>query len=538
MCWFALRFAARCLAIAIFTVDTSKADVSCTDDPGNTMCQVLSSNKGNIEDRRGYYTEGQQDPVNGPMSLEMLSSSSFQSPLDSLSENDMPLWLMSALGLDKRPDTVTLYRGPSGFVVNLLPPQTNLYEDGTIGDFASGNNQQMPKASRQLTQMATAGAQPASRKKVPWQYQTQQQKAVQPKGTKAYSPVQSYAVMPLRNSVPTRKVQAANPQQSSAQPKLQSFGFGLQGNAITKWAAGAGTMGPQSAGQQATAQQMWLNAQRKMHDASRNQNRPSQSTLMAGVGGNQEKQIGTNSAMGQPVPSMRQPTTAQWFQQPFPGDSARNQRFGTVSAEPKQRLPQGAYLQAATNGLQSTTPTVPLPPFGPGQYPFQHSQRQAAVTAPTSPNASPSQIVTGMQDQMSGYQSQTNPQSIGPDAERQQNGGTKTTMQQQFPSSQQILAGASTQQSSPSSAALATPQQQRDANVAQNSTQGPALSAQVANGVTAAPTEAAKQEGSSTAGTPTNESVAPGMTAAQTPTTQKQLTEQQEALRRVGITPS
>ncbi|XP_075535249.1 uncharacterized protein LOC142570817 [Dermacentor variabilis] len=532
MCRFALRFTACCLAVAIFTVDTSRADVSCTDDPGNSMCQVLSSNKGSIEDRRGYYPEGQQDPLNGPMSLDMLSSSSFQSPLDSLSENDMPLWLMSGLGLDKRPDTVALYRGPSGFVVNLSPSGSNVYQDGTIGDFASGNNQQMLKGSRQLAQMATTGAQPASRQKFHWQYQSQKQKAVQPKNMKAYTPVQSNAVVPQRNSLPITKIQGANQPQSFAQAKLQSLGFGLQRNAITKWAAGTVAMVPPNAGQQATAQPMWLNAERKMNGVPRNQNKLSQSALLAGVGGNQEKQIGTNSALVQPRPSVRQPTTAQRFQQSFPVDSARNQWFGTVSAEPKQRLPQGAYLQAATNGLQSATPTVPRQPFGQGQYPFQQSQRQADVTAPTNLNASPSQIVTGTQGQMSGHQSQTTiPQSVGPDAERQQTGGTKTPLQQQFPSSQHTLAGGTTQQTSQ---ALSAQQQQGDANVAQNSTQGPAVSAQVSNAATAAP--AAKQENSFTAGTPTSESVSPGTTAALTPTAQKQLTETQEALRRVGIT--
>nr|XP_054933318.1 uncharacterized protein LOC126542574 isoform X2 [Dermacentor andersoni] len=499
------------------------------------MCRVLSSNKGNIEDRRGYYSEGQQDPLNGPMSLEMLSSSTFQSPLDSLSENDMPLWLMSGLGLDKRPDTVALYRGPSGFVVNLSPSGSNFYEEGTIGDFASGNNQQMLKGSRQLTQVARTGAQPASRKKFPWQYQSHKQKAVQPKGMKAYTPVQSNAVMPQRNSLPITKIQGANQPQNFAQTKLQSLGFGLQGNAITKWAAGTVAMVPPNAGQQATAQPMWLNDERKMNGVPRNQNKLSQSALLAGLGGNQEKQIGTNSALVQLAPSVRQPTTRQPFQPSFPIDSARNQWFGMLSAEPKQRFPQGAYLQAATNGLQTATPTVPRQPSGPGQYPFQESQLQAAATAPTNLNASPSQIATGTQGQMSGHQSQTTiPQSVGPEAERQQNGGTKTTLQQQFPSSEHTLAGGTTQQSSQNSQALSAQQQQGDANVAQNSTQGPAVSAQVANAVTAAP--AAKQESSFTAATPTNESVAPGTTAALTPTAQKQLTETQEALRRVGIT--
>lgn len=510
---FVLRFAVRCLAVAILTSDTANADVSCTDDPGNSMCQFMSGNKGSIEDRRAYYPQSQQDPVSGETSLDMFSSPAFQSSLGSLYDNSMPLWLFMGLGLDKRPETVALYHGPSGFAVTLAPLQANLNEDGNVGDIASGSNQQVQKASKQLSQIVAAGAQPTSQKKSAWQFQTQQQMAARPKNTNAYNTFQSNALMPQRSSAPAQPIQGVKQPQSLGKAKPPGLGFAHQGNSNTQFSAAA--MVPSSAGQQGTSQSTWLSPGNKI---------------------NQAKPSLPNQAAPNLVTVMKQPTTMQQYQQSFPVGSATNQKFATTPAEQKQYLQQSLYQQGITNGLQNSPPVAPRQPVGPGQYHFQQQQHQAAaVTTQTRPNFSPNNVATAPQGQLPGQQSQTTiPQSLVPDAQRQQNGAPKTTLPQQLSSPQQTLTGASTKASPKSAEALSTQQQQRGDNATLNSTQGPAVPEQAGKAATAAPTNAAKEEGSLTAGTPPNESIA--TTVAQTPATQKPLTEQQEALRKVGIT--
>ncbi|KAL1435460.1 hypothetical protein MTO96_000135 [Rhipicephalus appendiculatus] len=345
MCRLVLRFAAHCLAIVIFTSDASKADVSCADDPGNSMCQFMSTNKGSVEDRRAYYPQSQQDPVPGAMSLDMFSSPAFQSSLGSLSDSNMPLWLFMGLGLDKSPETVALYHGPSGFAVTLAPSQVNLNEDGTVGDISSGSNQQMQKASKQLSQVL---------------------------------------------QTPCRVLSLLHPA----------------------------------------------------------------------------------SLLGR-------------------GSTLSNSRSIKQQLSPLKR--DQIFLQAMS------------PPHRKANSLANHPRQELR-------------------------------RSFSPDAQSQQNGATKTTLPQQLFSPQQTLTGASTKPSSTSTEALPTPQQQLGANPPLNSTQEPTAPEQAGKAATAAPTNAAKEEGSLTAGTPSSESTA--TTVAQTPATQTPLTEQQEALRKVGITSS
>lgn len=511
MCRFALRLAARCLVIAIFTPGTAKADVSCTDDPENIMCQYLSNNKGSIQDRRGYYPQSRQqvDSVPGSMSLDMYSSPTFQSSLGSFSENDMPLWLFMGLGLDRRPETVALYHGPSGFAVTLAPSEVNLNEDKNVGNFASGSNQQIPKASKQLTQVVTAAAQTTGQKNNVWQFQAQQPMAVWPKNIKAYNNFQNDRLMPSSNSAPAQPVQGVRQPQSLVQAKRQ--GLGYQGNPIVKLTAGS--MVPSSAGQPATSPNMRSSPKSKM---------------------NQGNQIVLNLATAGSLPFTKQPTYMPRFQQSFPVDSARNQKFGAASAEQKQYSPQGAYQQGTTNGLQTAPPMVTRQPVMPGQLTFQQPKRPAAVTAQTTASFSPSKAVAGPQGQLPGQQPPaTIPQSPVPD----QNGVAKTTLQQQFSSAQQALTGGSTKPVAQSTETLPAQQQQGAANPPQNSTQAPGITEQLGQAATAAPTNIAKQEGSLTASTATNESVASGTTAAlQTTATQKQPTEQQQTSKTPGIT--
>uniref|UniRef100_A0A6G5AAT2 Putative nucleolar gtpase/atpase n=1 Tax=Rhipicephalus microplus TaxID=6941 RepID=A0A6G5AAT2_RHIMP len=515
MCRSVLRFAVRCLAVFLFTSDTSKAEVSCTDDPG--MCQLMSTNKDSAEDRRAYYPQSQQDLVSGEVPLDILSSPAFQSNLGSLSDSNVPLWLFMGLGLDKMPETVALYHGPSGFAVTLAPSQVNFNEDGTMIDIASGGNLQMQKASKQLSQTVAAGAQPTSRKKSAWQLQTQQQAAAWPQKTKAYNTFQSGALTPQRNYASGQTPQGVRQPQNSGKVKTFGLGFGNQVNSNTQLTAGV--MVP-SMGEQASSPNVWSSSASKM-----NQNKPTM----------------PNQAVPYSLTFTKQPLTMQQYQTSLPVGPANNQKFGTVSIEQKQYLSQGAYKQGSKNTLQSTPPGAPVSRLGRGRYHFQQPQPQAAAAAiQTRPNVSPSKAASMPPAQLSGQPFQPGTaQSLLQDAQRQRNGAAKTTPPQQLLSPQQTLADGSTEASSKSTQALSTPQQQRGANTALNSTQGPiapeqaAAPEQAGKGLTAAPTSAAKEEGTLAAGTPSTESIA--TTAAQTPATHKPLTEQQEALRKVGI---
>lgn len=535
------RFATLYLCTAAYAFGAGHAEVTCTDEAGNNLCQGLGSFKVGLEDRAAYGSDGEQDFASGPMTAEIFPSQSFQVQQESSSGRIMPMWLWAGLGFNKSPETVTLFRGPTGFAVAFLQPQAYNEEGGQGVNIAKASSyRQAPTNFKQEMELNLAAqAKPGQPESSP---QSQvQQKAAEWLAARAHSQPQSSAAASQVNPALYQQPQAGEQQQ-------KGIAVGLHQNIIPHQSLGAvsGGAAPSAADARAMVHQAWLSTLQHHAAPVDNQHKQLRTGLWQVIG-EQHKPVMTGSLAGHSLPLTGEPmhSAIAWqYHHSAVLPTSLNQGYGVASGKKNQLLHLGTSSQ---QGPASNVPSYYRAVLGhdastvPISHASQHDQHVAVTTTLIGPNlvGAPGQVVTETQRAVTAQQTQKTVAQMEQQAMQHQqqastNVGVGASLVERIARHQSGALNSNQQQTArkPEEPSAQTQQQPAGTNAAQNSTQAPGVAQDAAKlAASATQQQAAKQATSPGAGTPPHD-----LSATTSPPAQQQVTAQQQAVQGIGAT--
>ncbi|XP_077512567.1 uncharacterized protein LOC144123647 isoform X2 [Amblyomma americanum] len=532
------RFATLYVVIIAYAIGTGDADVTCTDEAGNNLCQGLSSLKGAIEDRRAYDTDGEQDFPSGPMSAEIFPQPSFRLQHESSSARDMPLWLLTGLGLNKNSETVTLFRGPAGFAVVFVQPQTYA-EEGQDANIAKGSYRQATTNSKQAAELNLGDHAKSGQPESSAQSQVQQQMA-EWLAAKSRSQLGSDMAAPQVNSASDQQPQAGEQEQNSRQRLI----FGVHQNLIQPQPLGAvsGGTAPQTADARAVVHQAWISNLQHHAPPVDNQHKQLRTGLWRIIGEKQHKPTMTGSLARHSMSLTGQPLhgAISWqYQQPALLHTSLQQEPRVASLNQNHIFQQGATpQQGAAVNVPSDYRAMLGHDASTGHISHVSEQHQHVAVTTTIIGRHPGQLVTETQSPFPIQQTQKTTaqvqQSTQPQQQASTNVGIGATLVERIAHQQQAAPKDNQQQSvrKPEELTVQTQQLLPATNVAQNTTQAPGVPQGTGSmAAPVAPQQAVKQEAVPSASTPPHE-----LSATTTSPAQHQVTAQQPVVQGVATT--